>query len=398
MQQRVAHEAQHPREEGDHHEGRAQCLGIRGVAMAVSEALGIREVVAEDALRKQADHRVAENLRARTLQGAFPSHDGGPAVILHDLGQDREVHADATPGGGEPQDDHEHEVVGEGTALRRLRHEDEPSHRDACEDRDLSRDGPAVEPAAARQRIADDTTDHAAHRAGDLGGDIDDGCLPILDAAKLKEQGLVAERIPRNRAEAALQDEHTEGGHPEVLPDLAKLIPEGIATLLLLGECLRGLDHEGSRHTTDEHREDANDHEGDAPPLQAEHGLPREVGADEGTQHGADIHRDVHGSVDLAAVRLHSGVGHNSVGNGPQRSQEEAIESTQDEHDPEAVNTRQNHSDEALDNAADDDDGLPLHDAAVGEDTPHRCGDITGEALNHAHQRQVVQRQPQVLL
>mmetsp|Transcript_93873 Transcript_93873/g.303829 ORF Transcript_93873/g.303829 Transcript_93873/m.303829 type:complete len:318 (+) Transcript_93873:769-1722(+) len=317
MQQRVAHEAQHPREKGDHHEGRAQCLGVRGVAMAVAEALGIREVVAEDALRQQADHRVAENLRARALQGALPSHDGGATVILHDLGQDREVHADAAPGGGEPQDDHEHEVVGEGTALRRLRHEDEPSHRDAREHADLCCDGTAVVPAEARQGVAHAAADHAAHRARDLGGDVDDRCLPILDAAKLKEQGLVAERIPRNRAEAALQDEHTEGGHPEVLPDLAKLIPESVATLLLLGECLRGLDHEGSSHEADEHREAANDHEGDAPPLQAEHGLPCEVGADEGTHHGADIHRDIHGSVDLAAVRLHGGVRHNAIGDGP---------------------------------------------------------------------------------
>mmetsp|Transcript_31859 Transcript_31859/g.101215 ORF Transcript_31859/g.101215 Transcript_31859/m.101215 type:complete len:211 (+) Transcript_31859:333-965(+) len=210
MQQRVAHEAQHPREKGDHHEGRAQCLGVRGVAMAVSEALGIREVVAEDALRKQADHRVAENLRARTLQGAFPSHDGGATVILHDLGQDREVHADATPGGGEPQDDHEHEVVGEGTALGRLGHEEEPRHRDAREDGDLSRDGPAVVLAAARQGVAHTTADHAPQRPGDLGGDVDNRCLPILDAAELEEQGLVSERVPRHRAEAALQDEHAE--------------------------------------------------------------------------------------------------------------------------------------------------------------------------------------------
>mmetsp|Transcript_34539 Transcript_34539/g.99180 ORF Transcript_34539/g.99180 Transcript_34539/m.99180 type:complete len:344 (+) Transcript_34539:845-1876(+) len=343
MQQRVAHEAQHPREEGNQHQGHAQGLRVRCVPMAVDLHAG--EVVSEDALGQQADHRVAENLGARALQGALPGHDGGPTIGLDDLGEDREVDTDAAPGGGEAQNDHQQEIVGKRRAFGRRGHEDEPSHRDACEDRDLSRDGPAVEPAAARQRIADDTTDHAAHRAGDLGGDIDDGCLPILDAAKLKEQGLVAERIPRNRAEAALQDEHTEGGHPEVLPDLAKLIPEGIATLLLLGECLRGLDHEGSSHEADEHREAANDHEGDAPPLQAEHGLPRKVGADEGTQHGADIHRDIHGSVDLAAVRLHCGVRHNAIGNGPQGSQEDAVQCAQEEHRPQAVNACENHGD-----------------------------------------------------
>mmetsp|Transcript_25659 Transcript_25659/g.65450 ORF Transcript_25659/g.65450 Transcript_25659/m.65450 type:complete len:601 (-) Transcript_25659:7-1809(-) len=397
VQERVAHEAQHPREEGDQHQGHAQGLRVRCVPMAVDLHAG--EVVSEDALGQQADHRVAEDLGARALQGALPSHDGGATVILHDLGQDREVHADAAPSGGEPQDDHQHEVVGEGTALRRLRHEDEPSHRDAREHADLCRDGTAVVPAEARQGVAHAPSDHAAHRARDLGGDVDNGCLPILDAAKLKEQGLVAERIPRNRAEAALQDEHAEGRHPEVLAELPDLSPEGVSTaLLLLDDHLRGLDHEGQSDKANDHRQDADNDEGDAPTLEAHDGLPRKVRADECAAHRTNIHGDVHGAIDLAAVRLHSGVGHNSVGNGPQRSQEEAIESTQNEHDPEAINTRQNHSDEALDKAADDDDGLPLHDAAVGEDTPHRCGDITGEALNHAHQCQVVQRQPQVFL
>mmetsp|Transcript_10814 Transcript_10814/g.29120 ORF Transcript_10814/g.29120 Transcript_10814/m.29120 type:complete len:317 (+) Transcript_10814:335-1285(+) len=316
MQQRVAHEAQHPREEGDQHQGHAQGLRVRCVPMAVDLHAG--EVVSEDALGQQADHRVAENLRARTLQGAFPSHDGGATVILHDLGQDREVHADATPGGGEPQDDHEHEVVGEGTALRRLRHEDEPSHRDAREHRDLSRDGPAMEPAAARQRIADDTTDHAAHRAGDLGGDIDDRGLPILDAAELEEQGLVAEGVPRHTSEAALQDEHAEGRHPEVLAELPDLSPEGVSTtLLFLDDYLRGLDHEGQSDEANDHRQAADNDEGDAPTLEAHDGLPREVRADECAAHRTNIHGDVHGAIDLAAVRLHGGVRHNAIGDGP---------------------------------------------------------------------------------
>eukprot|EP00429_Kryptoperidinium_foliaceum_P041826 CAMPEP_0176106872 /NCGR_PEP_ID=MMETSP0120_2-20121206/53631_1 /TAXON_ID=160619 /ORGANISM="Kryptoperidinium foliaceum, Strain CCMP 1326" /LENGTH=81 /DNA_ID=CAMNT_0017440995 /DNA_START=322 /DNA_END=563 /DNA_ORIENTATION=+ len=75
---------------------------------------GVVQVVAEDVLRQEADHGVAEDRGARALERALPSHDRGPAVASDDLREDGQIHADATPRRSQPEDDHQAHVVGEG--------------------------------------------------------------------------------------------------------------------------------------------------------------------------------------------------------------------------------------------------------------------------------------------
>mmetsp|Transcript_29848 Transcript_29848/g.78570 ORF Transcript_29848/g.78570 Transcript_29848/m.78570 type:complete len:342 (+) Transcript_29848:346-1371(+) len=339
--------------------------------------MGVLDVVPEAVLCQEADHGVAEDGRARALQGALPCHDRGTAVVLNDLGQDWQVDAHAAPSRCHAQRDHQHEVVREGLAVvrRRGNHEDEPSHRDPCQDRNLSRDRAAMIPAAPRHAITDASAEQAADGAGDLRRDIDDGGLPSKNAAVQEEQRLVAKGVPRHRAEAALQDEHAEGGHPEVGAQLPELLLESCEAAALGlavrgGGRPRGLGHQRQRDEAHEHRGDAHDEEGGAPALEAEENVGGDVGADEGAGHVADVHSDAHEAVDLAPVVLRRDVSHDAVGDGSQRRQHGTIESPQNEHPREVVYESQCDSDEALDHAAEDDDGLPPQRATVSEDAP----------------------------